>query len=110
MISNIPHVCSAMSTINDPRIRYHQDAAPMKNMPAVYAAVPNAVKVSADPSTKTSERRKALRVSLPAAPPTYPITRGTLDTEHGVRDVSAPAANARKGASHTLFSISSDML
>ena len=99
-----------MSTINDPRITYHQDAAPLNSMPAVEATVPNAVKVSADPSTKTSERQKALRVSLPAAPPTYPITRGTLDSEHGVRDVSAPAANARKGASHTLFSISRDML
>ena len=99
-----------MSTINDPRIRYHRDAAPMKKMPAVEAAVPNAVKVSADPSTNTSERRNAFRVSLPAVPPTYPITRGTLDTAHGVRDVSTPAAKARNGASHTLFSIKRDML
>lgn len=98
MISNIPHVCSDMSIINDPRIIYHQDAATMKNMPTVDAAVPNAVKVSAEPRTNIRERRKAFRVSLPAVPAIYPIIRGILDTAHGVRDVSAPAAKARNGA------------
>ena len=41
-------------------------------------------------------------------PPTNPITKGTLDNEHGVKEVSIPANKAIRGANQGLLSIPVD--
>jgi hypothetical protein len=74
-------------------------------LPSKDAIVPNAVKVKAIPAENTSDNLKDLFGSLLPAPPTYPITSGTLDKEQGVIDVKTPANSATKGASHALSDI-----
>jgi hypothetical protein len=68
------------------------------------------VKVTAIPPENTTDKRKALFVSFAPVPPTYAITSGTLDREQGVKEVSIPASNAKKGASHIFAVIVDDKI
>ncbi len=70
------------------------------SLPNSEAAVPSAVNVTAIPAEKTADSQKAFLTSRCAVPPTYPITRGTLASAHGVNDVSTPARSANTGANH----------
>ncbi|MPN30756.1 hypothetical protein SDC9_178227 [bioreactor metagenome] len=76
--------------------------------PNIEARLPSTVKVRAMPAENTVERRKALFISLPPMPPTYPMTRGTLDKEQGVKEVMMPASSAKSGASHGLAVMADD--
>ena len=100
----ISHVCKAISTIKTPNARYHQDAEVPTSLPAKDASVPKIANVTADPTANITDRRNAFFGSVPV-PPTKPITKGMLDSEHGVKEVSTPANSANTGASHILSAI-----
>lgn len=104
----ISQICSAIKTINIPRIRYHQVPVPIINLPSIDAATPRTVNVTADPAAKVSDSRKALLVPLFPTPPTKPITNGTLDKAQGVKDVKTPAIRANNGVSHIFAAIEKD--
>ena len=62
------------------------------------AITPSAVNVTAEPKAKVTDNPSA-RFAFPCpAPPTYPTIKGMLDSEQGVKEVSAPAIRARSGA------------
>lgn len=102
MISKIPQVCRAINTMSIPRTMYHHEADVPISFPASDAITPNALKVTADPAAKVMDKRKAVFVSLRPVPPTYPMTSGILESEHGVNDVRTPAQKASIGASQPL--------
>ena len=104
----ISQVWSAINTMRTPKARYHQDPATRISVPRRDATVPKTVKVIALPSEKTTDSQNALRVSRCPVPPTYPITRGTLVSAHGVNAVSMPPTRANSGASHALAIIEDD--
>jgi hypothetical protein len=89
-----------MRTISVPRKRYHHDEKFPASKPNKEAAVPNTVKVIAIPKEKTTDNKNEVFGSFAFTPPTYPITKGTLDNAQGVIEVKTPARSAMSGAIH----------
>lgn len=110
MISKTPQVCNAIRIMRIPKMIYHHEAEVPISLPASEATTPNTVNVTAAPAAKVTDSQSARLVSRWPTPPTYPITKGMLESEQGVKEVSIPATNASKGANQPLFVISSDKL
>src|SRR5699024_10420322 len=102
---NSSQVCNAISTISTPNSAYHHLPEAPINRPAREAIVPSSVNVTALPAAKISDILNAWP-GLFSPPPTYPITSGMLDSEHGVNVVNTPASNASTGASQLFSPIS----
>jgi hypothetical protein len=78
---------------------YHKDELILNNLPNKDASTPKIVNVVAIPKENRIDNLNDFLISLLYLP-TYPITKGMLDKQHGDKDVSIPATKANIGANH----------
>ena len=105
LIFIIPIVCKDIIIIKIPNIKYQDEDDVPISLPADVAIIPNIINVTAVPTENTREYKNAFFVFVFPTPPTYPITKGMLEREQGVKDVIIPAKRASTGANQVLFFI-----
>lgn len=101
-----PTAWSPTKSIINPSNRYHHFPAPEKNFPSTADNTPKDTKVKINPKANTREYLKARFLSFFAFVPTYPITKGTVDSKHGLKDEISPATKDINSAINILPDIS----